>query len=371
MPEVEIVELHHDRKLDKPSGTAARTAELLQRGRGQRPRADPLDPPAGAGRPPGGRLRRRRSDADDPPRLDRPQLVHAGRGARLPPGRHAARAAHGRARGAALAASRSSSRPTSATEGEPSERRPGTNGRDRAGGAGQLAARRAPPSSSTRRSSASRQVNPEINAIIHDLSDEARAAAAGDLPDGPFKGVPFLLKDLGAAFAGQPLHMGMQAAQGRRTSARRSTPSSPSASATPASSRSARRTRPELGILPTTEPEAYGATKNPWDTTAPPAAPAAARPPRSPPASCRWRTPTTAAARSGSRLQLRPGRPEADAPADQRGPAGRRQPLGPDRRAGRLAVGARHRAGSSTPSRGRPRATPTSRRRRSRPTSRS
>ena len=29
MPEAEIVELHHDRKLDKPSGTAARTAELL------------------------------------------------------------------------------------------------------------------------------------------------------------------------------------------------------------------------------------------------------------------------------------------------------------------------------------------------------
>ncbi len=29
MPEVEIVELHHDRKIDKPSGTAARTAELL------------------------------------------------------------------------------------------------------------------------------------------------------------------------------------------------------------------------------------------------------------------------------------------------------------------------------------------------------
>ncbi|MFN8150715.1 MAG: dihydrodipicolinate reductase C-terminal domain-containing protein [Solirubrobacterales bacterium] len=30
MPEVEIVELHHDRKLDRPSGTAARTAELLE-----------------------------------------------------------------------------------------------------------------------------------------------------------------------------------------------------------------------------------------------------------------------------------------------------------------------------------------------------
>ena len=52
--------------------------------------------------------------------------------------------------------------------------------------------------------------NGEINAVIHKLYDEGREAAAGDLPDGPFKGVPFLLKDLGAAFAGQPLHMGMQ-----------------------------------------------------------------------------------------------------------------------------------------------------------------
>ncbi len=30
MPEVEIIELHHDRKLDKPSGTAARTAQLIE-----------------------------------------------------------------------------------------------------------------------------------------------------------------------------------------------------------------------------------------------------------------------------------------------------------------------------------------------------
>jgi 4-hydroxy-tetrahydrodipicolinate reductase len=30
MPECEIVELHHDRKIDAPSGTAARTAELLR-----------------------------------------------------------------------------------------------------------------------------------------------------------------------------------------------------------------------------------------------------------------------------------------------------------------------------------------------------
>ena len=29
MPECEIIELHHDKKLDAPSGTAARTEELL------------------------------------------------------------------------------------------------------------------------------------------------------------------------------------------------------------------------------------------------------------------------------------------------------------------------------------------------------
>ena len=68
MAKAEIIELHHDRKLDAPSGTAARTAELMERRR-----ADPLGAPAGPGGPPGGHPRRRRPDADDPPRLDRPR----------------------------------------------------------------------------------------------------------------------------------------------------------------------------------------------------------------------------------------------------------------------------------------------------------
>ena len=51
------------------------------------------------------------------------------------------------------------------------------------------------------------EVNPEINAIIHRFDE--RALANGDgLPDGPFQGVPFLLKDLLAAFAGEPITMG-------------------------------------------------------------------------------------------------------------------------------------------------------------------
>ncbi len=39
--------------------------------------------------------------------------------------------------------------------------------------------------------------NPALNAVVHKAYDEARATATGTLPEGPFKGVPFLIKDLG------------------------------------------------------------------------------------------------------------------------------------------------------------------------------
>lgn len=106
--------------------------------------------------------------------------------------------------------------------------------------------------------------NGEINAVIHPLFEEGLEAARGELSDGPFKGVPFLLKDLGAAFAGQPLHLGMQYLKDRDFRA-------------PMDTYLAQRFRaaglvtigktncPELGILPTSEPRAYGATHNPWD----------------------------------------------------------------------------------------------------------
>jgi amidase len=104
----------------------------------------------------------------------------------------------------------------------------------------------------------------EVGAVIHPLFEEGLAAANGELPDGPFRGVPFLLKDLGAAFAGQPMHMGMQYLKDRDFRA-------------PMDTYLAQRFRaaglvtigktntPELGILPTTEPRAYGPTRNPWD----------------------------------------------------------------------------------------------------------
>ena len=46
--------------------------------------------------------------------------------------------------------------------------------------------------------------NGVLNAVVHKEYDEARKTAAGDLPEGPFKGVPFLIKDLGAQVKGWP-----------------------------------------------------------------------------------------------------------------------------------------------------------------------
>jgi amidase len=107
-------------------------------------------------------------------------------------------------------------------------------------------------------------LNPEINAVIHERFEAARAEASGSLPDGPFRGVPMLLKDLHASQAGEPLHEGMGFLKALDWRASHD-------------SEVVRRYReagfvfvgrtntPELGILPTTEPTAHGATRNPWD----------------------------------------------------------------------------------------------------------
>ncbi len=110
------------------------------------------------------------------------------------------------------------------------------------------------------------KLNPELNAVIHTQFALARERAAGQLPDGPFRGVPFVLKDLTAHEAGQPFHEGMRLAKEL---------GHVETTDTELVSRFKRagfviigRTNtPELGILPTAEPEAYGATRNPWDLT--------------------------------------------------------------------------------------------------------
>src|SRR5215470_12776459 len=53
-------------------------------------------------------------------------------------------------------------------------------------------------------------VDGKLNAVIHPLFDKARVAAAAPLPEGPFRGVPLLIKDAVAHSAGDPYHCGMR-----------------------------------------------------------------------------------------------------------------------------------------------------------------
>jgi amidase len=104
--------------------------------------------------------------------------------------------------------------------------------------------------------------NPALNAVIYKAYDEAREAAAGELPDGPFKGVPFLIKDLGAQVRGWPRTSGSKFAQ---------------VEADESDSELVRRYRqtglvlfgktntPEFGIPGVTNSERLGACRNPWN----------------------------------------------------------------------------------------------------------
>src|SRR5713226_4668578 len=52
-------------------------------------------------------------------------------------------------------------------------------------------------------------LNPKLNAVIHRHFERARNEATGSLPEGPFRGVPFLLKDLACGnLKGDPIHWG-------------------------------------------------------------------------------------------------------------------------------------------------------------------
>jgi amidase len=110
------------------------------------------------------------------------------------------------------------------------------------------------------------RIDPALNAVTMRWFDHARETAARELPRGPFRGVPFLLKDLYAEYAGQPISNGNIALKQGRFIAE--------ADITLVSRYRAaglviagRTNSPELGSVPTTEPVAWGPTRNPWDTT--------------------------------------------------------------------------------------------------------
>jgi amidase len=107
------------------------------------------------------------------------------------------------------------------------------------------------------------KLNPELNAVIHQLFERARAGAAGSLPDGPFRGVPILLKDLGAELKGTPFCEGSDFAGGYTSTVTQEL--------TLRFQRAGfvvcgKTNTPEFGILPTTEPRRFGPSRNPWNT---------------------------------------------------------------------------------------------------------
>lgn len=106
-------------------------------------------------------------------------------------------------------------------------------------------------------------LNPELNAVVLIQEETARRAIRAGLPEGPFRGVPILLKDLGCEAVDFPSHNGSRLLANTRY---------PVDSAIFARIRDTgavtfgRTTSPEGGIGPATEAAVYGGpTRNPWD----------------------------------------------------------------------------------------------------------
>ncbi len=110
------------------------------------------------------------------------------------------------------------------------------------------------------------RVDPELNAVVLPRFERAREQARGEVPDGPFRGVPFLTKDLRCPTEGEPQTDGMRAV---KDAGFRATFTSELARRFRAAGLLdlGRTNSPELGLVPTTEPAAWGATRNPWDPT--------------------------------------------------------------------------------------------------------
>jgi amidase len=104
-------------------------------------------------------------------------------------------------------------------------------------------------------------VNPQLDAVIRTRFDQARLAAEGNLPDGPFRGVPILFKDLGCTVEGEPTAFGLGPLRDLPW---------------PVTSYLAeqflaagfvplgRTNVPELGTTVTTEPRSFPPARNPW-----------------------------------------------------------------------------------------------------------
>ncbi len=105
------------------------------------------------------------------------------------------------------------------------------------------------------------RIDPQINAVVVKHYDYAERQIERGLPDGPFTGVPFLLKDLDL-LAGTRTTFGASiykddVADHTSTLAQRFLNTGVTIFGKSAS--------PEFGLMPTTEPRLHGPTRNPWN----------------------------------------------------------------------------------------------------------
>jgi amidase len=105
-------------------------------------------------------------------------------------------------------------------------------------------------------------VNPRLDAVIRTRFDAARQEADGDLPDGPFRGVPILFKDLGCTVAGEVTAFGV----GPMGDVPWPVTSYLAEQFQAAGFVALGRTNvPELGTTVTTEPKSFPSARNPWN----------------------------------------------------------------------------------------------------------
>lgn len=109
-------------------------------------------------------------------------------------------------------------------------------------------------------------LNPELNAVVTPLFDKARAEAGRVQSGLPLAGVPYVLKDHLTCSAGDPMSDGIRAVREARWA-----PDHDSHYVTRMRAAGAvlvgKSNLPELALRPTTEPEAWGPTRNAWDPT--------------------------------------------------------------------------------------------------------
>ena len=108
------------------------------------------------------------------------------------------------------------------------------------------------------------RVNPQVNAVIEKMYDRARAAVAAGLPDGPFRGVPFLIKDIMTDYAGVPSTRCSRFLKDYRPDHDSEIVIRHKAAGLVILGKT---NAPEFGLLPVTEPELFGPTLTPWDLT--------------------------------------------------------------------------------------------------------